>query len=273
MVSSSKGILDDEKSAHSDPTGLWYQQTPKYDMDSSSHESMARFYIEETLVDAITAMYPGQTTGTILGSLLTKLKTDGGGFIEFLLGNISSSERDRYVISETLGSNFTVFGVGKEPEILTCSGVLKNTKEDNWQVQFLEFFNKVGGVRALGKLYQYNKSTGRSNKNYLTFKYNNRVVQGALLSVSTTLVASMEMDIALTFAFLVTKVVVSPSGNSDTSQISSSSSIGTSTTSSTTTGTALHSSSSQVSGTGTGTGSDVAISNSQMNALTSSGGN
>ena len=268
MVVISNGILADESSVSSDPTGLWYQQTPKYDTDSSSQESMARFYIEEPLINAITAMYPGQTTGTILGNLLTKLKTDGGGFIEFLLGNLSTSERDRYMITETLGSNFTVFGLGKEPEVLTCSGVLKNTKEDDWQVQFLEFFNKIGGIKALGKLYQFNKSTGRSNKNYLTFKYNNRVVQGALLNVSTTVVAAMEMDIALTFSFLVTKVVASPSGNVGTRYVSSNT-----TTSTTTTGTVLHSSLSQTVSGGTSTGLNVATSNSQMNELREAGGN
>lgn len=200
-------LFDDEISARNTNSGILFQQTPKYNMESTEQTTMARFYIEDTLASAIENMYKGKTrTGTALGTLLTKLKSDGGYF-DFLLSNIQSEERDRYFLSETLGNNFTVFGMGKSPEVLSGSGVLKNTQEDNWQVQFIEFFNKIGGVNSLAKLYQYAPSTGVNNKNFVTLKYNERWVQGALLSVSTTIDAHRELDLPFAFTFLVTKVV------------------------------------------------------------------
>lgn len=209
------GILASEDGIHND-TGnehVWFHQTPKYAMDSTNQETLARFTVPPKLVSAIIQMYRGQTSSkTVLGKVLSKLQLTGG-YIDFFINNISSSERDRYFLSETLGDNFTVFGLGKEPEVLSCSGVLKNTLQDDWQVQFLELFNKIGGIRALGKLYQYGDSTGLLNQNYLNFYYNKRQVRGALLNASTTLMASNEMDMALSFSFLVTKVIAEDESN------------------------------------------------------------
>ena len=199
-------ILEDESNTSLIQSGYAFQQTPKYNPDSTDQSTMARFYIEDTLKSAIEEMYKGQTSaGTVIKSLLDKLSSEGG-YIDFLLSSVRSEERDRYFLSETLGRNFTVFGMGKSPEVISGGGVLKNTQEDDWQVQFLEFFNKIGGVNALAKLYQYAPSSGVNNKNFLTFKYNNRWVEGALLSVSTSLDAKAELDIVFSFTFLVTKV-------------------------------------------------------------------
>lgn len=203
------GILASEDliAADSENKSVWFHQHPKYDPQSDSQETMASFRVKSALVSAIKAMYKGQiAAGSVLGDLIPKLQASGG-LIEFFLSNVSASERDRYYIAETLGTNFTVFGMGKEPEILSCTGILKNTTQDDWQVQFIELFNKIGGVRALGKLYQYGASTGKFNQNFLEFTYNKRKLRGALLNVSTALVATNEMDMALSFSFLVTKVV------------------------------------------------------------------
>ena len=190
-----------------------FAQTPKYSTESSDFSTMARFYIADSLIDAIKVMYKGKVgSTTVLGSLLTKLQeqVNSGGYFEFLLSGISTESRQKYFLSETVGTDFALFGMGKAPEVLSCSGVLKNTKEDEWQVQFLEFFNNIGGINALAKLYQYAGNTGSRNKNYVTFQYNNRKVNGALLSVSHSISALAEMDIPFSFTFVVTKEVAPP---------------------------------------------------------------
>ncbi len=173
-----------------------FLNTPKHTDDSAKTTTMARFTIDETLTEAIKKKL---SITAMDSSLLAGLTKDG--YFEFLLTGISTSSQDRYQLIETIGDNFVLFGFGEAPEIITCQGVLKNTIENDWQVQFLEFFKKIGGISALAKFYQY---AGNNVSNFVTFTYNKTVKEGALLNVSYTLSANDEMDIAFSFSYVVT---------------------------------------------------------------------
>ena len=141
---------------------------------------------------------------TSQNSLLNALQNKG--FFDFFLTSISDASQDRYQLTETMGKNFVLYGFNEAPEILTCSGILKNTQEDDWRVQFLEFFKKIGGIGSLAKFYRLDTNSNRS-ANYVTFKYDSVFKRGALLNVSHSLQAENEMDIPFSFSFIVTKTI------------------------------------------------------------------
>lgn len=172
-----------------------FSSTPKYMDHSDNSERMARFFIPDTLAEAVKKRYSRNSSDPLIRAL------NGGGYFEFLISGISDSSSDRYQLVETLGKDFVVFGLGESPEIISCTGILKNTKEDDWKVKFLEFFKNIGGVSALASFY------GDNVKNFLTFKYDSNYKRGALLNVSHSLSAHSEMDIPFTFTFLVTKTI------------------------------------------------------------------
>ena len=205
ILKRSGGILYDDISNARIPGA--FSQTPKYSQDSSQQNTMARFYIGKTLVDAMESFYSMQASSSVV---LNALSDKNKGYFDFLLTNISESVQDRYQLSETMGENFVVFGFNSAPVILTCTGVLKNTVEDDWQVRFLDFFKRMSGVSALAKFYQ-NAAPGShsssSVENFVKFVYNKQAVRGALLNVSHSLTATNEMDVAFSFSFLVTQVI------------------------------------------------------------------
>jgi len=193
----SKGLLADEGKAKTSPELGDFAQTPKYIDDSSNTDRMARFFIADNFRDALLNFYKTDSNA-IISALENK------GFFDFFITSISDSSQDRYQLTETMGENFVLYGFNKAPEIITCSGVLKNTLQDDWKVQFLEFFKKIGGISSLAKFYKYNK---KDVANFISFKYDSVIKRGALLNVSHSLSAANEMDIPFSFSFIVTKTI------------------------------------------------------------------
>jgi hypothetical protein len=179
-----------------------FAQTPKYIQDSSNTDRMARFFVADSLLKALESYY-GTTASK--NYLLNALNTQG--YFDFFLTSVSDSSQDRYQLQETMGDNYALYGFNKAPEILTCSGILKNTQEDDWRVQFLEFFKRIGGISSLAKFYNYNIGENKKVANYITFKYDSVFKRGALLNVSHSLQASNEMDIPFSFSFIVTRTI------------------------------------------------------------------
>lgn len=206
MADSTKGLLKGESlvSDFNESTGTYnnadaFIQTPKYIQDSANTDRMARFFVADSLITALSDFYG---TSTSQNSLLEALQNQG--FFDFFITSISDSSQDRYQLQETMGDNFVLYGFNSAPEILTCSGILKNTQEDDWRVQFLEFFKKIGGISSLAKFFNYNK---QNVANFVSFKYDSVFKRGALLNVSHSIQASNEMDIPFSFSFIVTKTI------------------------------------------------------------------
>lgn len=198
----SQGILRDEEAGPTNYNLGHFAQTPKYLQDSANTDRMARFFIADSLSEALVDYYSLKSSDYLVSELRNK------GFFDFFLTSISDSSQDRYQLTETMGENFVLYGFNKAPEILTCTGILKNTVEDDWKVQFLDFFKKIGGISSLAKMFNYGSKTNAANnkvKNFISFKYDSYIKRGALLNVSHTLSANSEMDIAFSFTFIVTK--------------------------------------------------------------------
>ena len=204
MLKKSGGLLYDEGD-NAVKAGA-FAQTPKFNQDSAQQDTMARFYLGASLVKAVETFY---TMDKSVSPSLNALADPKKGYFDFFLTNISESVQDRYQLSETMGENFVVYGFNSAPIILTCTGVLKNTTEDDWQIRFLDFFKKMGGVSALSKFYQNAASGSKASsniENFVKFVYNKKTVRGALLNVSYSFSASNELDTPFSFSFLVTGV-------------------------------------------------------------------
>ena len=172
--------------------------TPKYNDPFSPDvdRKMAKFIISMDLAAIIAKVNPASVSGD---SGYANLIKQGRGFFDFFLQNIDESVEDKFQLVETLGDSYAIFGLGQKPKIFTYSGVLLNTKENDWRLNFIQMYDKYISISRLAKFHQNGVSS-----NQVTLIYDTVTVRGALLNLRTTLRADNEIAVPFSFSMLIT---------------------------------------------------------------------
>ena len=195
-----RGLFTDVSDPNSQPASkreTWVM-TPKYNDPFSPDvdRKMAKFIISMDLAAIIAKVNPASVSGD---SGYTNLIKQARGFFDFFLQNIDESVEDKFQLVETLGDSYAIFGLGQKPKIFTYSGVLLNTKENDWRLNFIQMYDKYISISRLAKFHQNGVSS-----NQVTLIYDTVTVRGALLNLRTTLRADNEIAVPFSFSMLIT---------------------------------------------------------------------
>ena len=174
-----------------------YRMTAKYNdpFSADADRKMAKFLVTDLPFRNLLTGLPGAKD-----PLLQRLITDRGYF-DFFLQLVDEGFDEKFQIVEMLSDSYAVFGIGKKPRILNCSGVLLNCVENDWRLNFIKLFEKYLSVSSLAKL----RKAGV--KNQVTMMYDSVTVTGAVLGLRTSMRAENEMVAPFSFTMLVNESV------------------------------------------------------------------
>lgn len=176
-----------------------YQLSPKYNdpfVASNDERRMSKFIMSSELVRLYKEI-AGSSTDTVLNLLSQGTR----GYFEFFLQSADEDYSDKYQIVETLGDSYAAFGLGRRPLIFNYGGVLLNSTENDWRINFINFFSKYGSISRLARL----KPTKlKKAHNTITLVYDSVHIRGALLNLKTTIRAENELVVPFAFSMLVT---------------------------------------------------------------------
>ena len=207
-----KGLFErvSQPESHSASDSNTYVMTPKYNdpFSGDTDRKIARFKISIALLDAINgslgaADSTSSTINTTGSKILSKLANQNRGYFDFFLQGADETFDDKFQVVETLGDSYAVFGLGKKPLVWSYTGILLNTKENEWRINFIKMFEKY---LSISKLASYR---GRTADNQVSFLYDGMIAKGALLNLRTQLRAANEMSTSFAFSMLVTKLISS----------------------------------------------------------------
>ena len=180
--------------------------TPKYvnNNTDASLETMARLMIplsSERLRAKFLATFRGETR-KLAEALATLGETERGtersyglGYIDFLLTMAQESFDEKVQINDVLSDNYVSFFFGKRPPVFQYTGVLFNTRQDDWRSAFTIIYNDIIRGTELAR-----------RKAVVTLSYDNMAVTGALVRMNQVLRAEQQMASQFDFSILVKRI-------------------------------------------------------------------
>lgn len=173
---------------------------PKYSAQYTEENSgMARMLIPLPNLAAASRFvrsFTGQEPRKLAQTLALPPKDDsrgyGFGYIDFLLSTAQENFNEKVDVREVLSDNYVAYFFGQRAPVFRYSGILLNTKQDDWRA-------------AMSVMYQYIlRGTQLSRRGVLlSLNYDNVVVTGSMLSLNQTLNSELEMAANFNFDFLV----------------------------------------------------------------------
>lgn len=116
-----------------------------------------RLLTSDTTSSARRPDMPGTLTGSgnpldqaVYGSSMS----DYGGYANFLLTHVRCSLDEKMQITETFGDGEVVYYFGRQPVIFTMSGILVDSQDNNWFVEWLDMYGHVMRGSQLAKNYE-----------------------------------------------------------------------------------------------------------------------
>lgn len=181
-----------------------YKMTPKYNdpyTQDSSARKMAKILISSSLKTQIekTLKIQNDPILALLGTGGVDGSTEGRGYLDFFLQSADETFDEKFQIVETLGDSYAIFGLGKKPRVVNFSGVLLNTVENDWRINFIQMFEKYISISSMAKF------RTKGIKNLVTMVYDSLTVRGAILNLRTAIQAANEMVTTFSFQMVVTK--------------------------------------------------------------------
>lgn len=185
--------------------------TPKYakgrEESYDFRETMARMYLQVKDFSALMNEYANEPRTQKLISLIageTNAKgvtTKGGnGYVDFILQSVNVSFVEKYQLTEMLADDHVLQVFGSGATMYTFSGTLLNTKQDDQAVSMFYLYRDLIRGSQLAK-----------RATLLSIRYDSWIVSGAVLGLTTSLSAEMEMAIPFNFQMLSKKVLPLPS--------------------------------------------------------------
>jgi hypothetical protein len=133
---------------------------------------------------------------------------NGHGYVDFLLTSANETYQEKVQVVDVLSDNYVAYFFGSAPPVFTYSGVLLNTKQDDWRSAFSILYQHVMRGTQLAR-----------RKAVLCLTYDNVVVTGAMLSMNQDLSSDMQMAGRFSFSFLVKRYDVYRDLNSNPSNV------------------------------------------------------
>lgn len=174
--------------------------SPKFNTNNRVLDNMARLFIplasEDVRKQYLTTIQSpdARKLAEVLAVQGSKFggQNNGTGYIDFLLGQVQESYTEKVQIADVLSDNYIAYFFGSSPPVFNYSGVVYNTKQDNWR-------------SALSLLYRYCiRGTQLARRGQVVcLAYDDVVVTGALLNMSQQLTAEMQTSAQFSFSILV----------------------------------------------------------------------
>jgi len=201
--------------------------TPKYSTSNRDPgiETMARLMVplsSPTVQEEFIASFGDKDTESkkLARYLATIGKTNEGGddpttryglgYVDFLLQSAQENYEEKVQIVDVLSDNYVAYFFGARPSIFQYSGILLNTRQDDWRSAFTILYNDILRGTELAR-----------RQAVATLSYDDMAVTGTLLSMSQNLTADMQMAAQFNFSFLVQRVDVLRTLNSVPTQVQS----------------------------------------------------
>ncbi len=173
--------------------------TPKYapgnDLDSLVKQ--ARLFLSIPNMDTYVAYRDAapRRAQPFLDVLETGEGGGGLGYVDFILSQINESYSEKFQVSEVLSDAFISYFFGQSASVWPCAGNLINTEQDDWYNAWHVLYQDVlrGSQLARGGM-------------TVRLLYNDRIVEGALLNMSTGINSQQETAPSFNFNLLVYSV-------------------------------------------------------------------
>ncbi len=122
-----------------------------------------------------------------------------GGYADFLLTGIRGGFTEKMQIIETFGDSEIVYYFGRHPVMMEFSGVLVDSPDNNWFVQFIEMYSHVMRGTQLARNYEL-----------LKIVTPNMTIIGSITTMSWTQDSGRDVDIPFQFSFLAKQIIPTP---------------------------------------------------------------
>jgi hypothetical protein len=158
--------------------------SPKYQLPGAGqrYETMARL--------GVTSIPPF----AVFGGNFERYKQalTGNGYIDFLLQSAVENFQEIVQVDELLGDTYVPWVYGQHAPTFTYSGVLLNTRQDQWRSAMHYLYNDVFRGTRLGK-----------NHMLVRLQYDTFLVEGAMVSFVQSMNANDETMVQFNFQILV----------------------------------------------------------------------
>lgn len=163
--------------------------TPKYwnTNDDRSLETMARLVVPlsgdearnrylASFGDDGEARVLAESLASVGGTAVTGQRRYGLGYIDFLLTDAHESYEEKVQVVDVLSDNYVAYFFGQKPPIFQYSGVLYNTRQDDWRSAFTIIYNQITRGTQLAR-----------RQVMVTLSYDDMAVTGAMVNMNQTL--------------------------------------------------------------------------------------
>jgi hypothetical protein len=139
--------------------------------------------------------------GTSRKGVLSDAITGGtfGGYADFLLTDIQGSFDEKIQIVEVFGDAEVVYYFGRQPIMLQMSGILIDSADNNWFVEWIEMYSHVLRGTQLARNYELIKIVTP-----------NMSMIGTITRMGWNQNAARDVDIPFNFTFLVKQIIPMP---------------------------------------------------------------
>lgn len=136
--------------------------------------------------------------GTSSGGVLKDAVT-GTGYASFLLTDISCALEEKLQIVETFGDSEVTYYFGRQPIMFNFSGVLMDSVDNNWFIEWLEMYSNVLRGSELARNYEL-----------VRLVLPNMTLEGTINRTSWSQNSSRDVDIPFQFGFLAKLITPTP---------------------------------------------------------------
>lgn len=122
-----------------------------------------------------------------------------GGYASFILTDIQGSFDEKIQVSETFGDAEVVYYFGRQPIIMNFSGVLIDSVDNNWFVQWIDMYGQVMRGSQLARNYEL-----------VQIVTPNMTIIGTITRMSWNQSSSTDTAIPFQFSFLAKEIIPTP---------------------------------------------------------------
>jgi len=115
-----------------------------------------------------------------------------GGYIDFLLQQAQENFTEKFEAVDVLSDNYVSYFYGQQPPIFQYSGILLNSKQDDWRLAFMDLYH------------EFLRGTKMARRQMVVvLSYDDVFVTGVLVAMNQALNADLELAVPFTFQMLV----------------------------------------------------------------------
>lgn len=129
--------------------------------------------------------------GSTISEMIDEPSKTGRGYDKFLITNISCQMSEKVQISEVFGDNEVVYYFGRQPMIFNISGILVDSPDNDWFVEWLKMYSEF--LRG-----------SQTARNYELIKIilPNMIITGTISGFAWNQDSSRDVDIPFNFQFI-----------------------------------------------------------------------